>query len=437
MKIVLVLLDGLGDRSHPVIGNKTPLQAATTPNMDRLAEIGATGLYHAGLLGQCLPSEVAHYFLFGYHMSEYPGRGLLEAVGYDVQFDDNDVLALAHLSGVAPHDRKLILTHKASSFEADRKRIAQLYRDISSYESGGIHFTLVQTRLNNAILVMKGKASPYISDSDPMTLGRPMAMIRPLIDNPEPEPSSRTANALNSYLDYCRRVLTEHGVNRERQRENLPVANFLATQRCGRRRAAEPFASRWGMNGAVIASGAVYKGIARELGMGFIKVKDTSNPAEDLRERVRLAMNDNSHDFLHVHTKVPDEAAHKTDPTSKMSAISELDKGLDELVAAVERRDNLLAIVAADHSTPCSSQLIHSGEPVPVVMAGPVIRRDEVARFDEVACAAGCLGVLRGKELLLMALNFAERSALTTHRLSPRETWYFPDDYEAFEEGKE
>ena len=76
MKIVLVLLDGLGDRAYNVLGDRTPLQAAFKPNLDRIARLGSTGLFHAASPGQCLPSETAHYLIFGYEVEEFPGRGL-------------------------------------------------------------------------------------------------------------------------------------------------------------------------------------------------------------------------------------------------------------------------------------------------------------------------------------------------------------------------
>ncbi|NQT68084.1 MAG: hypothetical protein HQ552_00720 [Desulfobacteraceae bacterium] len=88
MKIILILLDGLGDRSYKVLDGLTPLQAASTLNLNRLAYLGSNGLFHPLSPGQCLPSETAHYLLFGYDLINFPGRGLLEAVGECVKFDE-------------------------------------------------------------------------------------------------------------------------------------------------------------------------------------------------------------------------------------------------------------------------------------------------------------------------------------------------------------
>jgi len=430
MKIILVLLDGLGDRSYEILNHRTPLQAASTPNLDRLARLGSNGLFHASSPGQCLPSETAHYLLFGYDLKTFPGRGLLEAVGAGVEFEDRDVLAMAHLSGVSWENGVPILTHGRKEIQGDE--LGELFAALTPYESHGIRFRLRRTKQNDGVLILSGGASPYLSDSDPMVVGRAVGRILPLSENPEPQAAGRTARALNSYLEHCHRVLTDHEANRLRALRGLPPANFLATQRCGRRIVQEPFAERWGMSAMFIASGSVYAGFARELGFKHVPVKDGSDPGEDLRERLRIALEDGTHGFVHVHTKVPDEAAHEGDPRRKRDVITSLDRGMDELVEAVRRREDFVLAVTADHSTPSVSDLIHSGEPVPVMVVCPHVRRDPVSAFDEVSAAAGCLGLVRGQELMAILLSYADRSALLGHRLGPGERPYFPDNYEPF-----
>ena len=181
-----------------------------------------------------------------------------------------------------------------------------------------------------------------------------------------------------------------------------------------------------------IALGAIYLGLARELGMTSVRVPDGKDPGADLRERIRTALSDTVHEFIHVHTKAPDQAAHTKDPLRKRDVIESLDRGLDQLLEAVEKRDDLLVAVTGDHSTPSSSLLIHSGEPVPVCIVGPEVRRDGVTAFDEISAAGGCLGFLRGAELMLMLLNYSNRSTLMGHRLGAVEKQYVPADYRPF-----
>jgi 2,3-bisphosphoglycerate-independent phosphoglycerate mutase len=433
MKLLLLLLDGIGDRSYAVLGRRTPLQAAHTPNLDRLAQWGSNGLYHAARPGQCFPSETAHFLLFGYELDRFPGRGLLEAVGDGVPFDTNDVLCLAHLTSVSWESGVPVLTHGRRDIKGDPREIEALYKAITTFNTGQIRFRLHQTHFNDAILVVKGPVSPYISDSDPMRAGRPLARVRALSQNPEPKESARTAEALNRYLSYCHRQLSVHDINRKHMEKGIPPANFLATLRSGRKIKQEAFYDRWGLKGMLIASAAVYGGLAHELRLTFNRVRDSGDAGDDLRERIRMGLSDPDHDFIHVHTKAPDEAGHTGDPEYKRDVISRLDAGLDELVSAVKNRDDVLVAVTADHSTPSGSALIHSGEPVPVTFAGVNVRRDEVCSFDEVSAAGGALGHLRGAELILMMLNCADRSALMGHRLGDVERPYVPTSYPPFE----
>lgn len=433
MKLLLLLLDGIGDRSYAVLEHRTPLQAAYTPNLDQLAKWGSNGLYHAARPGQCLPSETAHFLLFGYELGRFPGRGLLEAVGDEVPFDRNDVLCLAHLSSVSWESGVPMLTHGRRDIKGDRGEIAQLYEAISIFNTGQIRFRLHQTHFNDAILVVKGPVSPYISDSDPMRTGRPLARVCPVSGNPEPEESARTAEAVNRYLSYCHRQLSVHDINRGRVDAEMPPANFLAVLRSGRKTIQEPFCDRWGLRGMLIASGGVYGGLARELGLTFERMKDSGDPGGDLRERISVALNETDHEFIHVHTKAPDEAGHNGDPEFKKDVISQLDEGLGELLTALKKRDDVLVAITADHSTPSGSALIHSGEPVPVTFVGSRVRRDDVCCFNEISVARGALGNLRGSELMLMMLNCADRSVLMGHRLGEVERPYVPTSYPVFE----
>ncbi len=431
-KIILLLLDGLGDRSYRALKGRTPLQAAETPHLDQLAGLGGNGLYHASTPGECLPSETAHYLLFGYELETFPGRGLLEAVGAEIPFQDDDVLCLAHLAEVTLKKDVPILTGGRKDIQGSREELGRLYASIASFESGGVTFQLHQTGRNDGILLLRGEVSPHITDSDPMVPDMAMARVSAVEPNPEPEKAAGTALALNTYLAHCYIVLNAREENSLRRDRNWRSANFLATQRCGRRIHQAPFAERWGMRGMMIASGMMYKGLAHELGFTFRQAEDSSDPGEDLRERITLALEDDSHEFIHIHTKAADQAAHRGDPRGKRDVISAMDGGLDGLVNALKKKDDLLVVITADHSTPSQSSLIHSGEPVPLCMAGHGVRRDGVTAFDEVSAAGGCLGLLRGKELLLTMLNGVDRSVLLGHRLGRVQKPYISRDYAPF-----
>ena len=123
-KCILILLDGLGDRAYAQLGDQTPLQAARTPCLDRLAAIGANGLYHAARQGEALPSENAHFAMFGYEPEFFPGRGPLEALGAGIDLAMEDVAVLAHFASFRSEAGTLVLHN--DNLAVDKEEAAQL-----------------------------------------------------------------------------------------------------------------------------------------------------------------------------------------------------------------------------------------------------------------------------------------------------------------------
>ncbi len=118
-RCVLILLDGLADHSHPELGHQTPLQAARTPALDGLAAAGACGAYHPTRVGQALPSELAHFALFGYDPGAMPGRGVLEALGAGAALGTGDVALMARLAHIEVQGKALVLVHDRPGLSGD------------------------------------------------------------------------------------------------------------------------------------------------------------------------------------------------------------------------------------------------------------------------------------------------------------------------------
>jgi 2,3-bisphosphoglycerate-independent phosphoglycerate mutase len=127
---------------------------------------------------------------------------------------------------------------------------------------------------------------------------------------------------------------------------------------------------------------------------------------------LRQAHEVRAYDFIHVHTKMPDEAAHTKKPRYKIEVIEALDRAMDFAAQTIVPDPETLLVVTADHSTPSSGAMIHSGETVPLTMVGRYPRRDMVTAFNEIDCAVGGLGPVRGKELMYLILNFLDRAKM-------------------------
>jgi len=429
---ILVLLDGLGDRSHPELDHQTPLQVANTPCLDRLATLGGTGLYHAAKFGQPLPSENAHFAMFGSSKEEFPGRGPLEALGADVPLGNDDVAMLAHFTSVLPTlEDELVL--KYDRICGTPAEIDGLYSVLEGFEKNGITIELHETGGMFSVLTMRGDVSPHITDSNPMVDGRFISEIRPLAAYRDDPATIRTAEALTEYLRWAYQQLSNESQNKLRKKQKLPTINGLVTQRAGRLKPRVFMRDRYGLSGLLIASGVMYKGLAQYVGMGFHKVKDTRDPGNDLAQRIEHAANSiDDYDYIHVHTKAPDQAAHTKNPKAKIKAIESLDRGLAESIEPLLANDDVLLAVTADHSTPSCGTMIHSGEPVPIMFVGNGVRRDNVKQFDEISVAGGALGSLRGDEIMHMILNYLDRARLAGIHDSPMAQEFWPGDYEPF-----
>ncbi len=430
-KCMLILLDGLGDRAYPELKGQTPLQAAKIPCLDRLAAAGANGTYHASRQGEALPSENAHFAIFGYEPEFFPGRGPLEALGAGIDLGKDDVAILSHFASFQEEGDTLVLGNGKLSISPND--LDAFIRLVNSYDQGDIDILFHHTHKNYGIIILKGEVAPFFTDTDPVTHGMPLIEPLPLADYQNDTATCNSAAALKRFLLYAYDRLPDHPGNVARVRKGLDRVDGLVTQRAGRLKPVQTFRQRFGLKGLSMASGLVYHGLSRFLGFDFIKVSDGRNPGQDLADRIihaHRALAD--YDFIHVHTKVPDEAGHAKDPLMKKAAIEALDEGLAQAIQSVVDDPEVLLVIASDHSTPSGGPLIHSGETVPLIFCGPGIRQDRVDSFDEISAVRGNLGQVRGGELILMILNAIDRIKLQGLMDTPYHQPYWPGDYQTF-----
>lgn len=424
-KCLLLLLDGLGDRAYPELDYKTPLEYAQTPNLDLLASIGSNGLLHAGQHGKALPSENAHFAMFGYDDMDFPGRGALEAIGAGVGLSQDDVAILAHFIHAAKQENCLVLEQEKP--EATDEEVKELVCAINPFVLNGMEISYHITKKTYGVLVVKGWASQFVTDSDPIIINMPVMLVQPFEAFCNEKVSILTADFLNSYLIACHHILEKHPVNIERIKKGNPSLNMVVFQRPGRLKPVVRFQEKWGLKGLSISSGLVYWGLCSFIGMDVLKAKESGSTKNDIKTRIEEAVALLEHyDFIHVHTKAPDEAGHTKDPFNKVREIEALDKGVGECLELLIKRQDIVLIITSDHSTPCTQPLIHSGEPVPICIVGENIRRDAVRQFDEISCGHGALGWVNGKDFMPIVLNCLDKSKLRGLMDTPVDQPYWP-----------
>ncbi|WP_457613629.1 2,3-bisphosphoglycerate-independent phosphoglycerate mutase [Methanocaldococcus sp.] len=420
MRAIIILLDGLGDRSSEILNNKTPLQYAKTPNLDTLSKKGMCGLLTPYKEGIPLGTEVAHFLLWGYSLHEFPGRGVIEALGENIKIENNAIYLRASL-GFVKKDNKGFLVVDRRTKDIDKEEIEKLIKElptcIDGYEfelfySFDVHFILKIKERN-------GWISDKISDSDPFYKNRYVMKVQPIKElcNGEVEYSKAkdTAKALNKYLLNVHKILENHKINKKRRKSEKMPANFLLTKWASRYKKVEDFKERWGMSSVILAKSSLFKGLAKFLGMDFIRINSFEEGIDLIPEL--------DYDFIHLHTKDTDEAAHTKNPMNKVKVIEKIDQSIGNLKL---REDDLL-VITADHSTPSVGGLIHSGESVPILIFGKHVRIDDVESFNEVSCSKGHLRI-KGEELMPLILNYTDRALLYGLRPGKKLRRYIPSD---------
>ena len=196
--------------------------------------------------------------------------------------------------------------------------------------------------------------------------------------------------------------------------------NVITLKWFGRPRQVPSFLERHGVTGAFAADSAFLRGLGIALGLEPVDAPETDDPVGDLRGRVALARErlDAGDTFVFCHQKTTDAAGHTKDPKVKRDTIAALDAALADLRPLVSRA---IVCITGDHATPASPDVIHSGDPVPLLVAGPGVRADAVERFGELDFAAGILGQLRGPDLMPVLLNAADRPLFLGSRPTPFE----------------
>ncbi len=397
MKHIIILGDGMADWKVPSLGDKTLLQYARTPNMDKIARMGRCGLLQTVPEGFHPGSEVANSAILGYDQHKvYEGRGPLEAASIGVELADDDLALRCNL--ICVEDGK-IKNHSCGRLDTEEADVLVRFLQ-ERLGSERIHFyTGVQYR---HLLVIKG-GDKRLRCTPPHDV--PGTPFRECLITPEVPEAQETADLLNELILKSQSLLSGHPLNVRRRKEGRDPANSIWPWGGGYRPAMTPLTVTYPQigSGAVITAVDLIRGIGTYAGLRVIDVEgatglyDTNyeGKAQAAVEALRTS------DFVYLHVEASDEAGHEGDVELKLQTIEDLDSRIiGPVMDAVKDWAEPVAIaVLPDHPTPCAHRT-HTADPIPFAIYYPGIEADSVQTFDEEAAIGGSYGLMHGDEFI-------------------------------------
>ena len=381
-RILLVVLDGLG--GIPLNG-KTELETASVPNLDSLAARSSLGLLTPVEPGVTPGSGPAHLALFGYDpVVHLVGRGVMEALGVDLEIGAGDLCARANFATVDDKGRVVDRRAQRIDTESSTALCDRLQRAAGNID--GVEVIVRPGREHRFVVVFRGEGlSEGLTDSDPLHTGAAALPVRPMSAAAE-----RAAAIANKFIQLSADVLASE-----------PVANSVLLRGLSCRPVLMTLAQRFRLRAACVAVYPMYRGLARLVGMDVVEAGEIW---ADEVEAVRAAFV--SHDYVYMHIKEPDKAGEDGSFAAKVEVLERFDEQV--LPGLLDSGADAICITG-DHSTPATMGG-HSWHAVPVLLHSEFVRPSSPAEgFGERACLHGSLGCLPAHRLMGLLLAHALR----------------------------
>ena len=416
IKIVYVLLDGVGDLPHPDIGNKTPLEAAQTPNLDKLAKNGKMGQVISVGKGIAPESDIAVFNMLGYKFqhSDYAGRGVIEAIGIGIDFKDGDLALRGNFATLDEKD--IIIDRKAGrhiekddaigvskELENNLKFLNPLSNVVVAPTIG--HRVVVRIRDEQPLSANISNTDPAYSRVDGMGVAKAVGdflKIERCLPLDDSDSANHTAKLVNEFSEQTLKILKESQVNENRAKQNKKLLNSILLRDAGNKYPkVEPINEKYSMNFSCIVDMPVEVGISNVLKMNTFSAGGLTDYEEKAQVAAKSMETENA---IYVHLKGPDEFGHDGDAIGKMKNIEEIDQRFFGTLLENINTEKIVVMISADHSTPCINKG-HSDHPVPLLISGNIIKNDISQRFTESDGRQGEIGLLEGAQVVNTALD--------------------------------
>ena len=425
-KILYIVLDGLGDLPLKQLGDKTPLEAAATPNMDRLAQIGKTGIVYPVAKGIAPESDIAVISLLGYDAHKYyTGRGPLESFAEGLAVNDGDVAFRVNFATVA-EDGKAIKDRRVGRNLTTEEAVALAKEINSKVTLSSATFEFKSTIGHRGILVIRGmhqKLSGWITNTDPAydregVFGVAKEKFENIVAVSEAMPgyenspeACEAAKLLNEFTEKSNKVLNEAAINKKRVSEGKMPGNLILSRDAGDHLPKfPPISSLFNLKFGSFVQMPVEKGIALLTGIDIIDVPQSTGHLDvDYPVWAKIALDSiNKYDGIYVHIKGPDEPAHDGDFRKKKESVEAIDKYFFTSLLKELDISNTIIAITADHSTVCAVKA-HTADPVPLLVCGGNILPDGSMSFSERAAKLGSIGEMLGREIMPFLVSLAKQ----------------------------
>ena len=416
VKIIYVLLDGVGDLPHPDLAGKTPLEAATTKNMDMLAKNGIMGQVISVGKGIAPESDIAVFNMLGYKFqhSDYAGRGVIEAIGIGIDFKDGD-LALRGNFATLDDEGKII--DRRAGRRIEREDVEKISKEIEKEIkfSNPNTTVVVAPTVGHRVTIRLRDSKPLsseISNTDPayarvdgMGIAKAVSdfmKIEKCIPLEQTENAANAANLVNEFTKQSLEIMKKSDVNKQRSQKNKKLLNSILLRDAGNKYPnVKPINDLHSMNFSCIVDMPVEIGISNILKMKAFNAGGLTDYEEKARVAAQAMKTENA---IYVHLKGPDEFGHDGDAIGKMKNIEEIDERFFGTLLDHVDISKIAIMISADHSTP-SIHKGHSDDPVPLLISGNMITNDDTERFTETEAKKGAIGLIDGVQVVKTGID--------------------------------
>jgi len=405
------LLDGVGDLPHPDLAGKTPLEAATTKNMDMLAKNGIMGQVISVGKGIAPESDIAVFNMLGYKFqhSDYAGRGVIEAIGIGIDFKDGD-LALRGNFATLDDEGKII--DRRAGRRIEREDVEKISKEIEKeikFSNPNTTVAVAPTVGHRVTIRLRDSKplSSEISNTDPayaridgMGIAKAVSdfmKIEKCIPLEQTENAANAANLVNEFTKQSLEIMKKSDVNKQRSQKNKKLLNSILLRDAGNKYPnVKPINDLHSMNFSCIVDMPVEIGISNILKMKAFNAGGLTDYEEKARVAAQAMDTENA---IYVHLKGPDEFGHDGDAIGKMKNIEEIDERFFGTLLDHVDVSKIAIMISADHSTP-SIHKGHSDDPVPLLISGNMITNDDTQRFTETEAKKGAIGLIDGVQVV-------------------------------------